>query len=122
MQQLTQHELERDATSASELTGDALLTGKVGTALYVSPEIMNASKKLQYGQKVDIYSLGLIFFEMCYRPLKTGMERLRLFGGLRKASIDFPDDFSKVTMSRQVKTTTKFSKLPCHPCFFSINR
>ena len=52
---------------------------------------------------MDIYSLGLIFFEMCYRPLKTGMERLRLFGGLRKATAEFPDDFSKVTMARQVQ-------------------
>ena len=49
VQQITQQEVDR-ATSGSDLTGDAMLTGKVGTALYVSPEIMNASKKLRYGQ------------------------------------------------------------------------
>ena len=53
VQQLQQQEVDRDVASGSELTGDALLTGKVGTALYVSPEIMNASKKLQYGQVKD---------------------------------------------------------------------
>ena len=66
-------------------------------------------------QKVDLYSLGLIFFEMCYRPLKTGMERLRLLGGLRKANIEFPDDFSHVTMSRQVALLWKNNR------YFFIN-
>ena len=28
-----------------------------------------------YDQKVDLYSLGIIFFEMCH-PFSTGMERM----------------------------------------------
>jgi translation initiation factor 2-alpha kinase 4 len=27
---------------------------------------------------VDIYSLGIIFFEMCHKPLNTGMERVHV--------------------------------------------
>ena len=38
-------------------------TMMVGTPLYMSPEMFNHEK---YGSKVDIYSLGCTFFEMCY--------------------------------------------------------
>ena len=53
-------------------------------------------------QKVDVYSLGMIFFEMCYRPLATGMERMRVLGALRKPNVEFPPDFGDASMSRQV--------------------
>ena len=51
------------------------LTGVVGTALYTAPEVHR--RNTAYNQKVDIYSLGVIFFEMCYTPLNTGMERIQ---------------------------------------------
>jgi translation initiation factor 2-alpha kinase 4 len=35
---------------------------------------------------VDLYSLGIIFFEMCYTPLKTGMERVQV--SLKKKTIE----------------------------------
>ena len=41
--------------SESAVTAEEGLTGKVGTALYVSPEIMNESKKVHYSQ-VYIYA------------------------------------------------------------------
>ena len=44
-------------------------------------------------QKVDIYSLGIILFEMFYRPLSTGMERVRIIAGLRQKEIVLPPDF-----------------------------
>ena len=37
------------------------LTSKVGTYLYLAPEL---DKGLEYNKKVDVYSLGLIYFEM----------------------------------------------------------
>lgn len=39
-----------------DVTGS--LTGQVGTALYVAPELSNTTKAV-YNQKVDIYSLGM---------------------------------------------------------------
>lgn len=66
----------------SSTTADGM-TGKVGTALYVAPELAQGSTKLKYSQKVDLYSLGIIFFEMCYRPLPTGMERVKTVGNIR---------------------------------------
>ena len=53
------------------------MTGQIGTAMYVAPEL-GASRLTSYNQKVDLYSLGIIFFEMCYPPLATGMERIKV--------------------------------------------
>ena len=44
-------------------------------------------------QKVDIYSLGVMFFEMCSPPLSTGMERVQVLTALRQPSIILPDNF-----------------------------
>ena len=60
------------------------MTGKVGTTLYVAPELGNrAGVRVKYSQKVDLYSLGIIFFEMCFKPLTTSMERVHVLGNLR---------------------------------------
>lgn len=43
----------------------------------------------RYTEKVDLYSLGIIFFEMCYRPMtKTAMERADILHNLRTVSFD----------------------------------
>lgn len=62
------------------------MTGKVGTALYVAPEIDELGDRVKITEKVDLYSLGVIFFEMCYKPLPTGMERVKVLGLLRTVS------------------------------------
>ena len=62
------------------------MTGKVGTVLYVAPELGIARGRVKFSQKVDMYSLGIILFEMCYRPLTTGMERVETIGSLRSVS------------------------------------
>jgi translation initiation factor 2-alpha kinase 4 len=53
-------------------------------------------------QKVDIYSLGIIFFEMCYHPLPTGMERVKVLINLRNSEIIFPFDFTEDGRPQQV--------------------
>ncbi|KAI5645827.1 protein kinase domain-containing protein [Phthorimaea operculella] len=47
-------------------------TNRVGTELYMSPEQRRGQK---YGFKVDIYSMGLILFEL-YHPCATDAERI----------------------------------------------
>lgn len=54
-------------------------------------------------QKVDIYSLGIIFFEMCYRPMATQMERIQILSNIRKELIEFPDDFHEICLPDQVE-------------------
>ena len=63
------------------------VTGKVGTALYVAPELCDASTRVKFSEKLDLYSLGVIFFEMCYKQLSTGMERVKVLGLIRKVSL-----------------------------------
>uniref|UniRef100_A0A7N6BKP9 Eukaryotic translation initiation factor 2-alpha kinase 3 n=1 Tax=Anabas testudineus TaxID=64144 RepID=A0A7N6BKP9_ANATE len=76
----------------STLTPAPLLTrhtGQVGTKLYMSPEQLSGNS---YSHKVDIYSLGLILFELLY-PFRTQMERVRTLTEVRM--LRFPEVFSK---------------------------
>ncbi|KAI7805015.1 putative eukaryotic translation initiation factor 2-alpha kinase 4, partial [Triplophysa rosa] len=78
------------------------MTGMVGTALYVGPEV-EGSTKATYNQKVDLFSLGIILFEMSYRPMSTASERICVLSQLRKDSINFPEDFSQYESGTQRK-------------------
>jgi len=62
-------------------------TDQVGTQLYMSPEQIEGKP---YNHKVDIYSLGLIFFELLW-PLGTQMEQVTVISQLRK--LKFPVGF-----------------------------
>lgn len=62
-------------------------TEQVGTHLYMSPEQIDGR---QYNYKVDIYSLGLIFFELLV-VFCTEMERIETLKSLRMS--EFPSDF-----------------------------
>ncbi|XP_036885536.1 eukaryotic translation initiation factor 2-alpha kinase 3 isoform X1 [Sturnira hondurensis] len=59
-------------------------TGQVGTKLYMSPEQIHGNN---YSHKVDIFSLGLILFELLY-PFGTQMERVRILTDVR--NLRFP--------------------------------
>lgn len=78
-------------TSAEDGTG----TGKVGTTLYVAPELTGNASKSVYNQKVDMYTLGIILFEMCQPPFDTSMERAQTIMALRNVSINIPDAMLK---------------------------
>ncbi|XP_050546208.1 eukaryotic translation initiation factor 2-alpha kinase isoform X2 [Daktulosphaira vitifoliae] len=63
-------------------------TDLVGTQLYMSPEQLLG---MSYNYKVDIYSLGVIFFELL-NPFNTEMERYQTLTRLRNNV--FPQEFS----------------------------
>ncbi|XP_017892549.1 eukaryotic translation initiation factor 2-alpha kinase [Ceratina calcarata] len=67
---------------------NSLHTAYVGTHLYMSPEQMNGQG---YNYKVDIYSLGIILFELLI-PFGTETERSIVLMNLRK--LMFPKDFN----------------------------
>ena len=77
-----------DAVSPNNSTR-AILTTNLGTRSYASPEQTNAS---DYDSSTDIYSLGIILFELCY-PMYTGMERSVCLTNLRAHK--FPADWNK---------------------------
>ncbi|XP_076368926.1 pancreatic eIF-2alpha kinase [Tachypleus tridentatus] len=62
-------------------------TDQVGTHLYMSPEQMTGQN---YNFKVDIFSLGLIFFELLM-TFPTQMERIKIL--LKVKEQDFPETF-----------------------------
>lgn len=66
------------------------MTRSIGTALYVAPEIKSGAGN--YNDKVDMYSLGIIMFEMCY-PLKTAMERHQVLLKIRERDHTLPPSF-----------------------------
>ncbi|XP_059209001.1 eIF-2-alpha kinase GCN2 isoform X2 [Centropristis striata] len=76
------------------------MTGMVGTALYVSPEVQG-NTKATYNQKVDLFSLGIILFEMAYRPMTTGAERISVLSQLRLEPMIFPEDFAAYEQGTQ---------------------
>lgn len=69
-------------------------TGKVGTSYYVAPELHESASISQYGKEADIYSLGIIFFEMLHKPFETGMERDKTLKDIRSNNITFPDSIN----------------------------
>eukprot|EP00536_Pseudo-nitzschia_multiseries_P016673 jgi/Psemu1/263806/estExt_Genewise1Plus.C_11940008 len=76
---------------------NADITAGVGTRSYASPEQMKGGS--DYDSSTDIYSLGIMLFELCY-PMYTGMERTIVLNKLRNhilpdrwmetVAVDFP--------------------------------
>ena len=77
-------EIEIKTTNAGDHPDN---TAGVGTSSYASPEQMKGS---DYDSSSDMYSLGIILFELCY-PMHTGMERMYVFEGIRRKSFVFPE-------------------------------
>lgn len=77
------------------------MTSQIGTALYVAAEVIYG--KGHYNEKIDMYSLGIIFFEMVY-PFSTGMERVNILKKLRTPQVEFPPDFddSKMKIEKRI--------------------
>lgn len=76
------------------------MTTSIGTASYVAPEAR--SDVGTYNSKVDMYSLGIILFEMCYPPV-VGMERAEVLKGLRQRQPTLPPDFSLAERATQAE-------------------
>lgn len=86
---------------------EAEVTAGVGTYLYASPEQV-AGKK--YNAKTDVYSLGMILFELCHERFTTTMER---YIALRNARENvFPVEFR--WNQRSPELMTMVSKLLSH--------
>lgn len=58
------------------------MTSNIGTALYLAPELQTHASGT-YTNKIDMYSLGIILFEMSC-PLPTGSERLHTLTAIRR--------------------------------------
>lgn len=85
----------RPEASSETNTAEEQLTSDVGTSLYVAIEI---EEGLPYNAKADMYSLGVIFFEMVY-GMDTVMERVKTIRNIRMGK--FPPSFLAKKYSQQ---------------------
>lgn len=84
---------EASAKVKGKSSVNSRLTASIGTSIYVAPEVKSSGGG-SYDEKADMYSLGIMLFEMSY-PVKTGMERAKIIGDLREKDSMLPDDFEK---------------------------
>ncbi|KAL5003177.1 anticodon binding domain of tRNAs-domain-containing protein [Aspergillus recurvatus] len=77
------------SSAAADFGGN--LTRSLGTTYYVAPE-MKSGFAGHYNEKVDMYSLGVIFLEMCH-PLPTLMERDQTLRAIRERHHVLPNTF-----------------------------
>lgn len=75
-------------------------TRSVGTSVYVAPEVRSGGTG-NYTTKVDMYSLGIMFFEMC-RPEMGGMERAEVLEQLRRPYPALPSDFDSSSAQAEI--------------------
>lgn len=82
--------LDQRASSSKSSAGPEM-TRSVGTALYVAPELQSG-RASDLNQKVDMYSLGIMFYEMC-QHFGTFMERVTELQRIRRTAHDMSDEF-----------------------------
>nr|GAT55219.1 predicted protein [Mycena chlorophos] len=85
---------------------DAEMTLEVGTRLYIAPEVSSASRKRgpRNHAKADMYSLGIVFFEMNHK-FNTGAERIAVIEGLRQPLVLFPTSWdARLTRQKEIIT------------------
>jgi translation initiation factor 2-alpha kinase 1 len=69
-------------------TSSSNMTGGLGTSTYASPEQLKGE---EYDEKTDIYSLGILLFEL-FNPFQTQMERAHVLRDLKEQQ-KFPAAF-----------------------------
>lgn len=97
----------RESLAGSEaLAETSELTGGLGTFSYIAPEVLaRTGRGTRYNHKVDMFSLGVIFFEMLasQRYYTTTMERNQLLRDLRSPSITFPASWDEEQFAAQTQ-------------------
>ncbi|KAL4251194.1 non-specific serine/threonine protein kinase [Abortiporus biennis] len=89
---------------SSTISNDTDMTLDVGTRLYIAPEVQSSRGGPRTHAKADMYSLGIVFFEMNY-SFTTGAERIAVIEGLRNTKIFFPPTWeTRRNRQRQIIT------------------
>ncbi|XP_045454664.1 eukaryotic translation initiation factor 2-alpha kinase-like [Melitaea cinxia] len=97
---------ENSQDGPQELDVNARHTNRVGTHLYMSPEQLLGQP---YSYKVDIYSLGLVLFELLH-PFGTESERVACLMGVRNGQ--YPINFQQKYPNEMEVLKLMLSKQP----------
>ncbi|KAK6506891.1 hypothetical protein TWF481_005349 [Arthrobotrys musiformis] len=89
-------------TNKAEDGNESVMTTQIGTRLYMAPEVLDKSNP-HYTTKVDMYSLGIIFFEMCSKPASTSFELQEYITGLKGKEIVIPSCLNPEVKVDEVK-------------------
>ncbi|CAH7665854.1 PEK/GCN2 protein kinase [Phakopsora pachyrhizi] len=93
-------DVEASANTAHVTTD---LTSGVGTTLYIAPETLEGKHiSLKNLGKIDIYSFGILLFEM-FHKFPTVHERIQVIKGLRSPEIKFPSNWSELPEGRKAR-------------------
>ena len=98
--------------STSKVSPNDTMTRSVGTALYTAPELLSTSGTT-YNEKVDMYSLGIMFFEMC-QTFRTGMERINELQAIRRKEYSLPPSFQAQSNGEKAAQGKLISSLISH--------
>ncbi len=96
---------KNDNVELKQTTTSMSLTGAVGTPFYMSPE-QEEMENARYSNKVDMYSIGIIFVELCCGNFSTTMERIEMLRAVRKAAITLPPLFNNSDFSKAKQIAT----------------
>jgi translation initiation factor 2-alpha kinase 4 len=93
-----------NTSNLNDVLDSTSLSGAVGTALYVAPDLLTPAckNKFIYTQKVDIYSLGIMLYEMFF-AFPTNMERIYVLQNLRLKEILFDQKIDQQAFAKQIK-------------------
>uniref|UniRef100_A0A7E4USA7 non-specific serine/threonine protein kinase n=1 Tax=Panagrellus redivivus TaxID=6233 RepID=A0A7E4USA7_PANRE len=99
-------------SDAAALQNNTDQTKGIGTGMYIAPEVASttAFENRAYDSRCDVYSAGIVLFEMFYKPLPLGMERIEVLQKLRNM-IEFPTDFGEHIAPMQTEKVKKLVKL-----------
>ncbi|VDM04895.1 unnamed protein product [Schistocephalus solidus] len=86
---------------AKPITRHQAATARKELACLIVSSSFLLNSRTVYDEKVDIYSLGIILFEMFYRRMHTLMERVAVLTDLRKPKIFFPTDWDSTILVNQ---------------------
>lgn len=95
--------LSEQAANGGDVTE---LTSGLGTFSYIAPEVLSKQGlSTRYNYKVDMFSLGIMFFEMIasQRYYSTTMERHQLLRDLRQPTVQFPKSWDEAQFSAQTQ-------------------
>ncbi|KAL3972248.1 DNA helicase MCM9 [Sarotherodon galilaeus] len=85
-------------------------TEKIGTPSYMAPEQKSKTNgRTNYGRKVDIFALGLIYFELLWK-FSTRYEKSQIWNNIRKQEL--PEEFESSFTSEYIIIISMLSMNP----------